>query len=253
MDVKLTKTKIHQKPPHQWVVVKGLEQMNTKIIWYGHATLGVVTEGDNLVIDPFFSGNPAASTSADKVQPSYILVSHGHGDHIGDAVAIARRTHATVISNFEIANWLEKQGIETHAQHIGGGHQYPFGYLKLTQALHGSALPDGSYGGNPAGFLLTTNQGKKIYFACDTGLFGDMRLIGEEGIDLALLPIGDNFTMGPEDALRAVKLIQPKHVIPIHYNTWGLIAQDAPAWAELVEADTDAKVHVIPPGGTFEL
>ena len=107
----------------------------------------------------------------------------------------------------------------THGQHLGGGFHYPFGYLKLTQALHGSALPDGSNGGNPAGFLLTTNDRQKIYMACDTGLFGDMRLIGEEGIDLAVLPIGDNFTMGPDDALRAVKLLQPKHVIPIHYST----------------------------------
>jgi L-ascorbate metabolism protein UlaG (beta-lactamase superfamily) len=227
--------------------------MSTKIIWYGHATIGVVTEGNQLVIDPFFTGNPAASIAADKVEATYILVSHGHSDHVGDAVAISRRTNAPVICNFEIANWLGKQGVETRAQHIGGGQQYPFGYLKLTQAHHGSALPDGSYGGNPVGFLLTTNQANKIYFACDTGLFGDMRLIGEEEIDLALLPIGDCFTMGPEDALRAVKLIQPKHVIPIHYNTWEPITQDAKAWAKQVEAETGAKVHVIPPGGTYEL
>lgn len=227
--------------------------MSIKVTWYGHAVMGVDTDGYNLIIDPYFSGNPAASAAANQIKADYLLVSHGHGDHIGDAVAIARRTHATVISNAEISGWLSKQGIETHAQHIGGGHQYPFGYLKLTHAEHGSGLPDGSYGGNPAGFLLTTNQGTKLYFACDTGLFGDMRLIGEEGIELAVLPIGDNFTMGPDDALRAVKLIQPKHVIPIHYNTWGLIAQDPHAWAKRVEAETDAKVHVIAPGEAIEV
>ena len=117
-------------------------------------------------------------------------------------------------------------GIKVHPQHLGGGFQHPFGYLKLTLALHGSALPDGSYGGNPAGFLLTTHAGEKIYMAGDTGLFGDMRLIGEEGVTLAVIPIGDNYTMGPDDALRAVKLLTPEYVIPIHYSTWGLIAQD---------------------------
>jgi L-ascorbate metabolism protein UlaG (beta-lactamase superfamily) len=130
---------------------------------------------------------------------------------------------------------------------------HPFGYLKLTLALHGSGLPDGSYGGNPAGLLLTTNDDKKIYMACDTGLFGDMRLIGEEGIDLAVIPIGDNFTMGPDDALKAVKLIQPKHVIPIHYNTWELINQDPDSWANRVKSETGAKVHVLQPGESFNL
>ena len=227
--------------------------MSTIVTWFGHATIGVQTNGYHLVIDPYFSGNPATSADQRQIKPDFILVSHGHSDHIGDAVIIAKRTGVSVICNFEIANWLGKQNIQTHAQHIGGGHQYPFGYLKLTQALHGSMLPDCSYGGNPVGFLLTTNQGQKLYFACDTGLFGDMRLIGEEGIDLAMLPIGDNFTMGPDDALRAVKLIQPKHVIPIHYNTWGLIAQDADAWAQRVQAETGAQAHVISPGGTFTL
>lgn len=227
--------------------------MSTKIIWYGHATLGLETGGYKILVDPFFSGNPATPMKAEKTEADFILVSHGHGDHIGDAIAIAKRTGATVISNFEITNWLSAQGIKTHSQHIGGGFKHPFGYLKLTLALHGSGLPDGSYGGNPAGFLLTTNDGQKIYLACDTGLFGDMRLIGEEGIDLATLPIGDNYTMGPQDALRAVKLLTPKHVIPIHYNTWDLIAQDVNAWAKQVEAETSAKVQVLKPGESFIL
>jgi len=166
---------------------------------------------------------------------------------------IARRTGATVIANAEISGWFSAKGIKTHAQHIGGGYQYPFGYLKLTQALHGSALPDGSDGGNPAGFLLTTKAGEKIYLAGDTGLFGDMRLIGEEGLDLAAIPIGDNYTMGPEDALRAVRLLQPKVVIPIHYNTFPLIQQDVNAWKRRVETETDTRVEALMPGESLTI
>ncbi|GAB4168361.1 MAG: metal-dependent hydrolase [Geothermobacteraceae bacterium] len=224
-----------------------------RLTWYGHATLGLETGGYKLVIDPFFSGNPAASTTADAVEADFILVSHGHGDHIGDTITIAERTGATVISNHEIVTWLGDKGLKKlHGQHLGGGHRHPFGYLKLTLALHGSMLPDGSYGGNPCGFLLTSNDGKKIYTAQDTGLFGDMRLIGEEGIDLAVLPIGDNYTMGPDDALRAVKMLGPKMVVPIHYNTFDLLSQDAVAWKQRVEAETGAKVAVLRPGESLE-
>ncbi len=226
--------------------------MSNKFIWYGHATLGLESDGHKLVIDPFFNGNPAASISPETVEADFILVSHGHGDHVGDAVDIAKRTGALVISNAEISGWFGKQDIDAHAQHIGGGFKHPFGYLKLTLALHGSGLPDGSNGGNPCGFLLTTNDGKKIYMAQDTGLFGDMKLIGEEGIDLAILPIGDNFTMGPYDALRAVQMLQPKTVVPIHYNTFDLIKQDPGAWAKRVEQETDTKVVVLKPGESLD-
>src|SRR5262249_4901905 len=154
--------------------------------------------------------NPAAATKAADVSANFILVSHGHGDHLGDAIAIAKRTGATVIANYEISQWLQNQGLKNvHGQQHGGGHGLPLARVKLTLACHGSMLPDGSNGGNPCGFLITFKDGKKVYDAADTGLFGDMRLIGEEGIDLALLPIGDNYTMGPDDALRAVKLVQP--------------------------------------------
>ncbi|MGA9193194.1 MAG: metal-dependent hydrolase [Anaerolineales bacterium] len=227
--------------------------MAFKMTWFGHAAFQVETGGKTLLIDPYLTDNPSTDVSPDSLEPDFILISHGHGDHVGDAVAIAKHSGAQVISNFEIANWFDGQGVEAHPQHLGGGHKHPFGYLKLTLALHGSALPDGSYGGNPAGFLLTTNAGEKVYFACDTGLFGDMRLIGEEGIDLAVLPIGDNFTMGPDDALRAVKLIQPKHVIPVHYDTWDLIAQDAQDWAARVKSETKAEPHVLQPGESFSL
>jgi L-ascorbate metabolism protein UlaG (beta-lactamase superfamily) len=210
------------------------------------------TGGFHLLVDPFLTGNPAASIQADKVPADFILISHGHGDHVGDTLAIARRTGALVISNFEIANWFEAKGLKTHGQHIGGGYKHPFGYLKLTLALHGSTMPDGANGGNPAGFLLSTNDGKKVYLAGDTGLFGDMSLIGDEGLDLAVIPIGDNYTMGPDDALRAVKLLRPKHVIPIHFDTFDLIHQDPNAWAARVEKETGAKVHVLKPGESFE-
>jgi L-ascorbate metabolism protein UlaG (beta-lactamase superfamily) len=228
--------------------------MATRLCWLGHACLLLESDGTHVLIDPFLTGNPAAATTADKVQADFILVSHGHGDHVGDTVAIAQRTGATVICNYEMSGWFEKQGLKrVHGQQHGGGHHFPFGYVKLTLAFHGSALPDGSYGGNPAGFLITFKDGTRVYDAADTGLFGDMRLIGEEGIDLAVLPIGDNYTMGPDDALRAVKLIQPRQVLPIHYNTWELIAQDAGAWAARVRKETQTEPVVLKPGEWVEV
>ena len=228
--------------------------MSFTYTWFGHGTHGIETGGRKIVVDPFFTSNPAASAKADEVEADFIFVSHGHGDHIEDAVSIAKRTAALVISNFEIVNWLGGQGLENlHGQHIGGGFHHPFGYLKLTHALHGSGLPDGTYGGNPAGVQITTLDGDKIYLACDTGLFASMGLIGEEGIDLAVLPIGDNFTMGPDDALRVVKMIEPKHVIPVHYSTWPVIEQDPYAWATRVEDETETRAHVLQPGEQFSL
>jgi len=227
--------------------------MGAKYTFYGHGTHMIETSGYKLLVDPFFTGNPAAPIGADQAEADFIYVSHGHGDHVGDAVAIAKRTGALVISNAEIAGWFGKQDIKAHGQHIGGGFHHPFGYLKLTIAFHGSALPDGSDGGNPTGMLLTTKEDQKIYIACDTGLFGDMKYIGDVGLDLAVLPIGDNYTMGPDDALIAVKLLQPKQVVPCHYNTWPVIEQDADAWAKQVAAETDAVPHVLQPGESLGL
>ena len=228
--------------------------MAFKLTWYGHATFGLEIDGTQVLVDPFFTENPVCAGKADEAAADFIVVTHGHGDHVGDTVSIAKRTGATVISNFEITNWLAGQGVtNVHPQHIGGGFSYPFGYLKLTIAHHGSALPDGSDGGNPAGVLLTTNAGNKVYLAGDTGLFYSMKLYGEEGLDLAVLPIGDNFTMGPQDAFRAVKLLNPKVVIPVHFNTWELIEQDPHAWAARVNAETQTQAVVLEPGGMFEL
>ncbi|OQY22271.1 MAG: metal-dependent hydrolase [Anaerolineaceae bacterium 4572_32.1] len=226
--------------------------MTVKITWHGHACFSIEGGGATLLTDPFLTGNPLADVSADEVSADFILVSHAHGDHLGDAVPIAKRTGATIVSNFEIATFCGNKGANTHPLHIGGGHDFPFGRVKLTIAHHGSAFPDGGYGGSPAGFLLSI-EGINIYHACDTGLFYDMKLIGEEGIDLAILPIGDNFTMGPDDALKSVKLINPKIVVPIHYNTFEVIKQDPQVFAAMVAAETSAQCKVLKPGQSLSL
>lgn len=228
--------------------------MATRVRWLGHACLSIETGGSRILIDPFLTHNPAAAAEAGKIEADYILVSHGHGDHVGDTIAIAKRTGAMVVSNFEIIGWCEKHGVtNTHAMNLGGAKDFPFGRVKLTLAHHTSVLPDGTYGGNPSGFHLFLNDGPRIYAACDTALFGDMRLIGEEGVDLAILPIGDNYTMGPDDSLRALALLRAQRVLPIHYNTWPVIAQDVESWASKVRAQALAEPVVLSPGGVVEL
>lgn len=227
--------------------------MAIRLTWYGHACWNIETAKSTLLIDPFLSGNPHAPVTAEQAKADFILVSHGHGDHLGDTISIAKRTGAMVLSNFEISTYCQNQGVKAHPLHIGGSRNFPFGNLKLTIAHHGSSFPDGRYAGNPAGFLLTLGK-IKIYDAADTGLFYDMKLIGEEGIDVALLPIGDNFTMGPDDAARAVKLIKPKVVIPMHYNTFDVISQDPKSFASRVKKMLPkTKVVVLKPGESFTI
>lgn len=231
--------------------------MATRVRWLGHSALLLDCDGKTVLIDPFLTGNPKAAAKADEVSADLILISHGHGDHVGDSVAIAKRTGATVASNYEISLWLERpeQGLPaSKVQGLQHGGSFLFDgsvRVKLTLAFHGSVLPDGSNGGNPCGFIVTSPSGTRIYDAADTALFGDMALIGEEGIDLAILPIGDYYTMGPDDALRAVKLIKPRFVLPIHYNTFPPIAQDSNAWAARVRNETSAQPVVLEPGEWF--
>jgi L-ascorbate metabolism protein UlaG (beta-lactamase superfamily) len=229
--------------------------MGIRLTFYGHATLGIETSRYQILVDPYFKGNEAfeaTKLNIDQLKVDFILVTHGHGDHVGDTIKIAGRTGARVICNSEIGDWLENQGVKTRALQNGGKWRFPFGQVKMTFALHGSGLPEGVCGGLAAGFIITFNSGKKFYCAGDTGLFGDMTLIGEDGIDLALIPIGGLYTMDPDDALRAVKLIHPKVVIPIHYNTFNHIRQDAGKWKVQVENETQSKVIILQPGEIYE-
>jgi len=227
--------------------------MATTLRWLGHGTWSIDTGKQKILLDPFLNDSPTAPVKADSVEADFVLVSHGHFDHVADAASVAIRTGATVVTNFEICEWLAKQGVKnTQPMNLGGGIDLPFGRVAMTLAHHSSVMPDGVYGGNPGGFLLTLGD-KKIYFACDTALFLDMKVIGEAGLDVAVLPIGDRFTMGPADAVEATKLLAPKRVLPAHYNTWPPIEQDANAWAARVKAETKAEPIVLEPGGTIEL
>ncbi|MER3414357.1 MAG: metal-dependent hydrolase [Armatimonadota bacterium] len=227
--------------------------MAVRLTFHGHAAWSLDSGGVKILMDPFLSGNPMADVGPDEVDAEYILITHAHGDHIGDAVAIAKRTGAAVVSNYEIANWFGAQGVNAHPLHLGGGREFPFGRVELTIAHHGSSFPDGGYGGNPAGIIVKT-AGRTIYNAGDTALFYDMKLIGElHKPDVALLPIGDNFTMGPEAALKAVELIKPGRVIPMHYSTFDLIAQDAEEFARRCKDEIGVECTVLKPGMSIEL
>jgi L-ascorbate metabolism protein UlaG (beta-lactamase superfamily) len=202
-----------------------------KIIYHGQSCVEVETREHRLIIDPFLTGNPLADITADQVKVDYIILTHGHGDHLGDTISIAKRNNARVIAINELAAWIGWQGIETHAMGVGGSYEFPFGRIKFTVAHHSGAFVDDEkqeiiYLGDPAGLILTSEE-KTLYHAGDTSLFSDMKLIGmQQDIDIAFLPIGDNFTMGPDDALIAAEWVEAKRIVPIHYNTFPVIKQD---------------------------
>jgi len=218
-----------------------------KTTYYGQSTIMIATEGKKLLFDPFISPNPEAKKiDIDALQPDYILVSHGHGDHVADLVAIQKSSGAKIICIAEIADWLNKQGIENvHGMNIGGGFNFDFGRVKMVNAVHSSTLPDGSPGGNPAGFVLYT-EGKKIYFAGDTALTYDMKLLEDENLDWAFLPIGDNYTMGVDDAIKATRFINCSNVIGIHYDTFPVIKIDKDeAIEKFIKAGINIKLPAI--------
>lgn len=193
-----------------------------KITYYGHSCFGAEINKQFVLFDPFISGNELASmVDPRKIPADFILISHGHADHVADTAAIAGRTGATIVSNFEITQWFGKQGLEkTHALNHGGGYQFSFGRVKFVNAIHSSSMPDGAYGGNPGGFVIESAEGT-FYYSGDTALTMDMKLIGESTrLDFACLPIGDNFTMGIDDAIRASQLTGAKRVLGLHYNTF---------------------------------
>ena len=224
--------------------------------FHGHATFTLTADdGTSIVIDPFFDDNPQNELTVDDITDvDFILCTHGHFDHFADAIPLARKTGATLVATFEIVEYAQSQGIENvHPMHIGGAWQFPFGRVKMTNAVHGGrVVGEGAEGfsTNPAGFLVDLGPGKRIHHAGDTALTWDMKLLQGE-VDVALLPIGDNFTMGPEDAVKAIEFIRPEVVIPIHFNSWPYIEQDGGAFAEMV--GDRAKVMILESGETLEL
>jgi L-ascorbate metabolism protein UlaG (beta-lactamase superfamily) len=223
-----------------------------QVQFLGHSCV-TITEGEHrLIIDPFLTDNPQATVSADDINVNYVLITHGHGDHVGDGIAIAKRNDATVIASFELANMCAKEGCKIHPMHIGGKFNFDFGSVKLTIAHHGGGYGEDAsrYTGPPVGFLVTIG-GKLIYHAGDTGLFYDMKLIGEmNNIDLAFLPIGDNFTMGIDDAVKATEFLHAKKVVPFHYDTWPPIEAKPEEFAAKVTA---SDVVILKPGESLEL
>ena len=224
------------------------------LTFLGHSCFLIDNGKQKLIIDPFLSGNPLAKVSPADIKADFVLLTHGHGDHLGDAVEVAKNCGATIITNFELANFCSGQGVEkTAGLHIGGGADFPFGSLKLTIAHHGSTLGgDIGYGGNPVGFIIRTD-GKIIYHAGDTGLFLDMKLIGElDKIDVALLPIGGYFTMDVNDAARAVEFLPPKKAIPMHYNTFDPIKADPKIFVDKIK-QYGVEGIVLQPGHSYNL
>jgi L-ascorbate metabolism protein UlaG (beta-lactamase superfamily) len=223
------------------------ECMTMKVSYHGHSVVKIETRGKKILIDPFISGNPNCDLDPEKVEVDVILLTHGHNDHVGDTVQLAKRNNALVVGPFELMEYLGTKGVNTHPISLGGSYEFDFGTVKLTQAFHSSSYTDENgavhYTGMPAGILFFA-EGKTIYHAGDTGLFSDLKLIGERHqIDLAFLPIGDNFTMGPDDAVVAAEWINAKQVVPIHYNTFPVIQQDPQAFVDRLEEGTGKVLH----------
>jgi L-ascorbate metabolism protein UlaG (beta-lactamase superfamily) len=224
-----------------------------KLTYYGHATFELEAGGKKLLFDPFISPNELAKhIDVNSLKPDYILLSHGHGDHIADLFTIEKNSGAQVICIADIAGWLGNKGItNVHGMNIGGGFNFDFGRVKMVYALHSSSMPDGAYGGNPAGYVIYADR-KKIYFAGDTALTYDMKLLADENLDWAILPIGDNYTMGADDAIKATEFINCKNVIGIHYDTFPVIRIDKEKTAEkFAKAGVNLKLPAI--GASLEL
>jgi L-ascorbate metabolism protein UlaG (beta-lactamase superfamily) len=217
-----------------------------KTTYYGQSCFSIETGGKTLLFDPFITHNPLAQhIDVNSLKPDYILVSHGHGDHTADLLTIQKNSGATVICIAEIASWLGNQGIEAHGMNIGGGFNFEFGRVKMVNAIHSSSMPDGSYAGNPAGFVIYA-EGKAIYFAGDTALTYDMKLLADENLDWAFLPIGDNYTMGADDAIKACDFINCKNVIGMHYDSFPVIKIDKQEVMEkFVKAGLNLKLPAI--------
>lgn len=223
-----------------------------KITFHGHACIQIETGKDSIIIDPFLTGNPAAKVKPKDITCNYVVLTHGHADHFGDTMKISGENDATIIATVEIADYCSGMHRKAHAMNLGGCFNFPFGQVKLTLAHHSSSLPDGSYAGDPAGVILKLD-GKTIYHAGDTALFYDMKLIGElNKIDYAFLPIGDNFTMGPDEAVKAAEFLGADTIIPIHYNTFDVIKQDANDFKRKIEA-IGKKCIIINPGDSIEV
>jgi L-ascorbate metabolism protein UlaG (beta-lactamase superfamily) len=225
------------------------------VTWLGHSCFEIRANGTTLIIDPFLTGNPVAQVKPESIKANFVLVSHGHGDHWGDTESIARRNKATVIGCNELACYARSKGLTAHGMHIGGGHDFPFGRVKLTVAHHGTGGEESGlvYIGNPSGFLLSI-AGQTIYHSGDTALTYDMKLLSDfHKVDLALLPIGDNFTMGIDDAVHAVEFIKPKTVVPMHYNTFDMIKADPEQFASKVRTQTSTVPVVLNVGDSLEV
>jgi L-ascorbate metabolism protein UlaG (beta-lactamase superfamily) len=223
-----------------------------KITYHGHSAFEVSSDKYNIVIDPFINYNKHAKIKPADIKCDYIILTHGHGDHLGDTFEIAKKNNATVIAPNELADYIAAKGHKAHNMSIGGGYNFPFGRVKFTIAHHSSSTPDGVYAGDPAGVIISTG-GKNIYHAGDTGLFLDMKLIGEvTAIDAAIVPIGDNFTMGIDDAVKAVEFLNPKMAIPMHFSTFDVINADPNEFKRKVES-IGKKCTVIPFGESIEI